>query len=333
MATRTHRIARTITHTALTLSCIAAATHTQRRRSDYISAVAASQLPLITATAAAVAAAAHTRHTPGRWPVTAAGAYAAATTVRRTLQHRHQPRDRTLLAHDALTIAHWNTLFSVSDATIEQQINYLRIHSGRSTDIIALHEPTDTFVDHFDELASRYGFTGHHHTADDGTSLHLYLRRDNITVSWHPLTGNLWAAQLTVTSRANNHPDIDIWIARPAAPTVPRTINNWDESLRALTRTLRNRPVARPSVLIGDLNITPWHRHMIRLEQTGYRTAGTIRDTFTNTWRPRHHLGILGAHLDHVLVSGHTTARIQPAGYGHGPYQSDHKLRIITVTW
>jgi endonuclease/exonuclease/phosphatase (EEP) superfamily protein YafD len=75
-----------------------------------------------------------------------------------------------------------------------------------------------------------------------------------------------------------------------------------------------------PTLVVGDLNATPWSSAFKGL---GLKRAGDL----TGTWPAA--LGAFGLPLDHVLVSTHWSVA---AAHVHGGLGSDHLALIVSLT-
>ncbi len=87
-----------------------------------------------------------------------------------------------------------------------------------------------------------------------------------------------------------------------------------NDRLRAAAREAE--PSAKPGILLGDLNISPWSSGMHGPTEEGYRRATGLWPTWPATLK-----GLLGIPIDQILVTGHWSVNAS----GTGPVLfSDH---------
>jgi endonuclease/exonuclease/phosphatase (EEP) superfamily protein YafD len=109
-------------------------------------------------------------------------------------------------------------------------------------------------------------------------------------------------------------------------PVLPDLFLARDAGLRLAAA--RARDATMPTLLAGDLNLTPYAPEFSRLEQ-----ASRLRDAFAGRpWRPTWQAGFwpLALPIDHVFVPEGVCvvdARIGPA------VGSDHRPVIVTLQW
>jgi endonuclease/exonuclease/phosphatase (EEP) superfamily protein YafD len=151
--------------------------------------------------------------------------------------------------------------------------------------------------------------------------------------SRYPLTQQrllqLGSAGLTTLSMQVQSPQgpLNLIATHPPPPMVPEFFNHRNDQLRDLAREAR-RMEPGPTVLAGDLNTTPYSRHLLRLEEeAGLRNVRRGQGLLAS-W-PSALPGALRIPLDHLLVSPQIRASVRL-----GPrIGSDHLPVVADLAW
>jgi len=99
------------------------------------------------------------------------------------------------------------------------------------------------------------------------------------------------------------------------------------EHIRPAPDNLANAPRPQRTILLGDLNLTPWNPHFTNLvARSGLRRTGPCWD-FRPTWYGRPGF-LFGLKIDHVLISDDLVGTKYAIGDEHG---SDHRSVTVTI--
>lgn len=107
----------------------------------------------------------------------------------------------------------------------------------------------------------------------------------------------------------------------PMPPISPREHGERNRELAAIAAAATSS--SQPSIVVGDMNATPWSSAFSGIEHTGFRRATGL----TPTWPAIGH-GWLGIPIDHVLVSRHWSVLEQRLGPNIG---SDHLPVMVKI--
>jgi endonuclease/exonuclease/phosphatase (EEP) superfamily protein YafD len=107
----------------------------------------------------------------------------------------------------------------------------------------------------------------------------------------------------------------------PMSPISPQEHNNRNLQLAAVAAAAKS--AGQPSIIVGDLNTTPWSSAFSGIEDTGVRRATGLSPTWPSIGQ-----GWLGIPIDHVLVTPHWSVLEQQLGPNIG---SDHLPVLVKI--
>jgi endonuclease/exonuclease/phosphatase (EEP) superfamily protein YafD len=107
----------------------------------------------------------------------------------------------------------------------------------------------------------------------------------------------------------------------PMPPISPGEHNTRNLQLAAVTAAAMSS--GQPSIIVGDLNATPWSSAFSGIEDTGVRRATGLSPTWPSIGQ-----GWLGIPIDHVLITPHWSVMEQQPGPNVG---SDHLPVLVKI--
>lgn len=120
--------------------------------------------------------------------------------------------------------------------------------------------------------------------------------------------------------------EVEILLVHPASPVDAAAIRRRNAQIRALAQHVRDS--GRPTVLVGDLNITMWNAGYRPLEQDAGLHNARAGHGVGPTWPA---IGRLGVPIDHILATPDVSLRgfrlLRSIGSDHRPIAAEFALR------
>lgn len=169
-------------------------------------------------------------------------------------------------------------------------------------DLVALSELSPAYAG---ELQSHSSFR-YHHLVPRQSPFGLALLSRHPLIETEVIQDEDGIPHIRTTLLWQEQP-VTVTAVHPMPPLSPHFHQARNARLRAAAQ--ETEPPARPRILMGDLNASPWSSGMQGLTEAGYRRATGLWPTWPATLR-----GILGIPIDQILVTKHWS--VEEAGTG-----------------
>ncbi len=185
-------------------------------------------------------------------------------------------------------------------------------------DVVLLQEVNSAWISNLSKITSSYIHTIEI-SREDNFGIALYSKHPIVKNTINDLSGlDIPTVEAHI---AVNNVDFTLISTHPLPPINKLYYESRNKQLEHITR--RVNELNRATVVIGDLNITPWSAHYRVLEtDTGLRSAGA----YTPTWPTK--ILPMRIPIDHCLVSPHISIKSMRTGDNFG---SDHLPLIVDL--
>jgi len=241
---------------------------------------------------------------------------AIAAPVLITTYFGEQPRPA--IGATSLEVTFFNSKF---DTTPEATVEQLRF---RADDIVVLALASDEVVDavaaSLQHLELR---TGSGSKVGEDLELATFVRDPEARVRVHRLSGDPRDAVVEVIIDLDGDP-VYLLVAHPVSPLTPGRAARRDTVLAWIQEQVELR--TGPTVVVGDLNATPWSPRLRQLQN-----EGDLLDSQMGHGKQASYpalLGPLGISIDHLLHSPDLTTMERRLGPSLG---SDHRMLHVAV--